>query len=631
MFRSISLIACGALAVMAVTVPSALAATNSEEVEMTSDQLVHQWDLTDIYPSDAAWHTARTELEQSLEDLKACAGTLGTSPERLASCLDTFSELGQELIRLSSYAAMLSDEDTRDSEALAMRQVASSLETSFARASSFLEPEILAIGEEQIDELLRASPELSDYRHFLDNILRLKPHTLDAAGEELIATAGLMASAPSSVYGILANADMPWPTLTLSDGTDVRLDQAGYSRYRAVPSRADRTKVYEKFWSTWHDYRRTFGVALYSQLQRDLFYAQVRSYPTCLASALADNKIPEEVYHTLVASTNRHLSTLHRYLKLRARMLGIDDLRYHDLYPPLVSSDITFPIDTGKAVVLESLAPLGAEYVEVVRTGFDDRWMDVFPRPGKRAGAYSNGSIYDLHPYVLLNYNEDYESVSTLAHEWGHAMHSHLANATQPYPNADYSIFVAEVASTFNEALLLDHVLANAETDEQKLYYLGSALEGLRTTFFRQAMFAEFELAIHQLVERGDALTGDRFSEIYGELLRRYHGEAEGVVAIDDLYTMEWAYIPHFYYNFYVYQYATSLAAASLFAEQVLDGEKGAVERFLGVLQAGGSEYPYELLRDAGVDLASEAPYDALAARMNGIMDQIEAILDRQG
>jgi oligoendopeptidase F len=631
MHRATVIIATGALVLTTLTAANALAASSSTEEPMATESAAHRWDLTDIYPSNEAWSAARRDLASDLEQLQACEGTLGDSAAQLAGCLQTFSELSQQLIRLSSYASMLSDENTRDPKALEMRQMATSLETTFAQASSFLEPEILAIGRDRISTLLAASPALADYQHFLDNILRLKPHTLDADGERLVATAGLMASAPSSIYGILANADMPWPTITLSDGSEARLDQAGYSRWRAVHNRADRKKVYEEFWSTWHDYRRTFGVALYSQLQRDQFYAQARSYPSCLAAALADNKIPEKVYHTLVASTNRHLPTLHRYLKLRARMLGIEDLRYHDLYPPLVTSDLSFPIATGKAAVLESLTPLGSEYIDVVRHGFEDRWMDVFPRPGKRAGAYSNGSIYDLHPYVLLNYNDDYESVSTLAHEWGHAMHSHLANSVQPYPNADYSIFVAEVASTFNEALLLDSVLANASSDTERLYYLGSALEGLRTTFFRQAMFAEFELEVHQLVERGEALTGDRFSEIYGELLRRYHGEAEGVVAIDDLYTMEWAYIPHFYYNFYVYQYATSLAAASLFAEQVLEGEDGAADRFLGVLEAGGAEYPYELLRDAGVDLATDAPYDALAARMNAIMDQIEAILERQG
>jgi len=349
-----------------------------------------------------------------------------------------------------------------------------------------------------------------------------------------------------------------------------------------------------------------------------------------VAAALDGDNIPEAVYRTLIQETNANLATLHRYFKLRARMLGIKQLRYYDIYPPLVKADIKFPIETGEGLVLDALAPLGKDYVATVRKGFKHRWMDAFPRPGKRSGAYSSGSVYDVHPYVLMNYNDDYESVSTMAHEWGHTMHSYLANASQPFPTADYSIFVAEVASTFNEALLLQHMLKTAPNDTERLYYLGSALEGLRGTFFRQAMFAEFELKVHELVEKGEALSGQRFSEIYGDLLRRYHGDAQGIVKIDDAYTVEWAYIPHFYYDFYVYQYSTSIAASSLFAQEVLAGEPGARDRFLGVLKAGGSRYPYELLKDAGVDLATPAPYEALVQRMNTIMDEIEAILDRR-
>jgi oligoendopeptidase F len=276
------------------------------------------------------------------------------------------------------------------------------------------------------------------------------------------------------------------------------------------------------------------------------------------------------------------------------------------------------------------MKPLGDEYVAAVRKGFESRWMDVYPQPGKRSGAYSNGAAYDVHPFVLLNYNDDYESVSTLAHEWGHAMHSALANAAQPFPTADYPTFVAEVASTFNEALLLQKMLAEAKSDDERLFLLGSSLENMRGTFFRQAMFAEFELAIHEAVEKDEALTGERLSRMYGDLLRRYHGHDQGVVRIDDAYTVEWAYIPHFYFNFYVYQYATSLAASALLARDVMDGKPGARERYLGLLEAGGSRYPYEMLKEAGVDLASPAPYRALETRMNWAMDEIEKIVARR-
>ncbi len=588
----------------------------------------YRWNLADIYPDRAAWEQALAGVDARIPDLEGCKGHLADSAARLKECLDGMFDLSKELRRVVSYASMLSDEDTRNAGALEMRQKAGMLRTRFSRAVSFVNPEILAAGEERIRAFLQEEPGLAVYRHYLEDILRGRPHTLGPEAESVIATAGLMSDTPYTVYSILTNADIRWPTVTLADGTEARLDPAGYTRWRAVPLRADRKLVFDTFWSTWKEYERTCGVALYSQLKRDLFYAQVRKYGSCLASALDDDNVPEAVYRTLIRETNANLPTLHRYFRLRARLLGIEDLAYYDIYPPLVEADLTFPIDEGEQVVLESLAPLGERYVSTVRHGFTHRWMDVFPRPGKRSGAYSSGSVYDVHPFVLMNYNDDYESLSTMAHEWGHAMHSWLANSSQPYPTADYSIFVAEVASTFNEALLLDHMLREASSDEERLFYLGSALEGLRGTFFRQAMFAEFELAIHELVEQGEALSGKRFTEIYGEILRRYHGQDQGVMEIDDAYTVEWAYIPHFYYDFYVYQYATSLAASSLFAQEVLDGTPGAVERYLGVLEAGGSEYPYELLKRAGVDLASPEPYRALISRMNRIMDRIEAILD---
>ncbi len=596
----------------------------------TTDDLAYRWNLADIYPDVAAWEKAFEQVDGSIATIGECRGHLGDSAARLKSCLDTVFGISRELRRVASYASMKSDENTRDAAALEMRQKAGMLRTRFSQAVSFVNPEILAVGEERIRAFLDEEPGLGIYRHFLEDILRGRSHTLGAEAESVIATAGLMSDAPYTMYSILTNADIQWPTVTLSDGTEARLDQAGYTRWRAAPVRADRKLVFDTFWKVWNGYERTCGVSLYSQLKRDLFYSQVRRYDSCLASALDASNVPETVYHMLVRETDANLSTLHRYLRLRGRLLGIEDLRYHDIYPPIVKADLRFPIEEGERVVLEALAPLGKEYVSTVRHGFTHRWMDAFPRPGKRSGAYSSGSVYDVHPYVLMNYNDDYESVSTLAHEWGHTMHSWLANSTQPYPTADYSIFVAEVASTFNEALLLEHMLREARNDQERLYYLGSALENLRGTFFRQAMFAEFELKVHELVERGEALSGKQFTQIYGEILRRYHGQDQGVMTIDDAYTVEWAYIPHFYYDFYVYQYATSLAASSLFAREVLEGTPGAVERYLGVLRAGGSEYPYELLKNAGVDLATPEPYRALIARMNRIMDQIEAILDRQ-
>ncbi|HZD20505.1 MAG TPA: M3 family oligoendopeptidase, partial [Burkholderiales bacterium] len=478
-----------------------------------------------------------------------------------------------------------------------------------------------------------ADKALGVYRHQVDNTLRMAPHTLDAKGENLVATFDLARDAAGSTYQILSNADMPWPTLRLADGRELKLDHTGYEEGREAPNRDDRKRVFDTFWGQWKEYERTFGVTFHESLKKDTVYTHVRKYPSTLARRLDGERLPVAVYDTLIAETNKGLATLHRYFRLRARLLGIapGEMRYYDIYPPLVQSDLKYPLPQGKRMVLEAVKPLGERYGSAMAEGFERRWMDTYPRPRKQSGAHMAGDAYDVHPYVLMNYTGNYESVSTLAHEWGHAMHSYYSNAAQPFVNSSYATFVAEIASTFNEALLLEHALKTAKSDDERLLYLGSALETLRATFFRQAMFADFEREVHARVDRGESLTGKRFSELYGQILRRYHGEREGVVKIDDLYTIEWAYIPHFYHSFYVFQYATSIAASSLFADRVLKGESGARERYLALLSAGGSDYPYELVKRAGVDLASPAPYRAVIARMDRIMDEIEAIEARRG
>jgi oligoendopeptidase F len=591
----------------------------------------YRWNLQDLYATPEEFLAARAALAARLGELEEGKGTLATSPGTLRRVLDRSYTFAKELGRLFAYAAMRSDEDTRVPENLGALQEMQQLATTFAAKTAWVAPEILAMPPGMVDRFLEQEPGLAPYAFFLKDTERQREHTLSPAEEKLLAEMGMLAAAPATVYGILANADLPFPEIVLSDGTKVRLDQAAYTKYRALPNRADRILVFREFWGTFQKFERTMGVILDAQVRRDDFYARARHYPSALAAALSASNVPEAVYHTLIQEANRALPTLHRAFALRARLLGIEDLAYHDIYPPLVPQlELTFPVEQGKALVLEAVAPLGEEYVAVTKKGFESRWIDFFPRPGKRSGAYSQGAAYEVHPYVLMNYNDDYESVSTLAHEWGHTMHSYLANATQPYPTADYSIFIAEVASTFNEALLLEKMLAKAGSDEERLFLLGSYLEGLRGTFFRQAMFAEFELNIHELAARGEALTGAKLSAIYGELLRRYHGHGQGVMRIDDLYAVEWAYIPHFYRNFYVYQYATSLAASALLAQEVLNGASGARERYLALLKAGGSRYPYELLHEAGVDLATPEPYRALVSRMNWAMDEIERIIARR-
>ena len=609
---------------------AALLALATAHAEDAGDQR-YRWNLADLYPDAAAWNADAKKLEEALPQLSACKGHLGDSARRFQECLDLQSDTTKRFARLSVYANELHAEDTGAASSLELVQRAKVLASNLGEATAFVRPEILRLGKAKIDALFAEDAKLAIYRHPMDDILRAAPHTLDAEGENLVAAFDLASGAGGEAYQILANADMPWPTVTLSDGTQAKIDQAGYTKYREAPDREDRKKVFDAFWGTFKEFERTFGVTFYSSLKEDTVYAKVRRYPDSLARALDRNDIPPAVYDTLIEQTRANLPTLYRYFRLRARMLGLKELRYYDIYPALVKSDREYPIGEGEKLMLDAVKPLGPDYVKAMKDGLEHRWMDVYPRPRKLAGAHMAGAAYDVHPFLLINYTGNYESVSTIAHEWGHAMHTRLADAAQPYPTSGYPIFIAEIASTLNEALLLDHMLKIAKDDDERLYYLGSALENLRATFFRQAMFAEFERDVHARVDRGESLTGAKLTQIYGELLKRYHGEDQGVMKIDDRYAVEWAYIPHFYYSFYVYQYATSIAASSLFADAILEGEPGARERYLGLLKAGGSDYPYELVKRAGVDLATPAPYQALVARMNRIMDQIEAILAKRG
>ncbi|HEV7815833.1 MAG TPA: M3 family oligoendopeptidase, partial [Janthinobacterium sp.] len=505
-----------------------------------ADNIQDRWNLSDIYKTQADFDADANKLTAQLKQFSVCKGHLGDSAARFKSCLDLNADIGKRLNTLYVYASQYFDQDTGDSLGNQLNQRASVLGNQQGQASAFLQPEILALGARRVNAMVAKDAGLKVYRFQLDNMLRSAPHTLDGAGEQLISQFGLATGSAASIYLTLASSEMPWPTVKLSDGSEVKLDQAAYTKYRELDNRADRKLVFGAFWGKWKEFERTFGETLYGQLKSDAAYAQVRHYPDSLTAALDSNNLPPAVYQTLIAQTNANLPTLHRYFKLRARMLGVTDLAYYDIYPPLIKSELTFPLQQGKQMMLDAVAPLGPDYVKMLGTAADARWMDVYPRPRKTPGAHMSGDAYDVHPYVLLNYTGNYESVSTLTHEWGHAMHSVLANKTQASVNAPYSTFVAEIASTTNEALLLEHMLKVARNDDERLLYLGAALEGLRGTFFRQAMFAEFEAAIHAKVDKGGSLTGEEMTAIYADLLKRYHGDAQGVMKIDPAYAIEW-------------------------------------------------------------------------------------------
>ncbi len=611
---------------LALLLLTAMLTLTSEAAETTADR----WNLSDLYAAADAWNADARRLDAQIGELAACRGHVSDSASRLRQCLDLRADMAKRMSRLAVFSREQLAEDTGSPASLALDQRATLLRNRLEEAASFVEPEIIRVGSERIERFFAEDAALRLHRYPVERALRMAAHTLDDASEALIAKFGQSGRAGNDAYSVLSNADLPWPTVTLSAGEQIRLDQSAYTKYREAANRDDRKKVMDAFFGAWKTYERTVGVTLYAQLKEAKVHAEVRKYRDSITHVLDRERIPVAVYDTLIAQTNANLPTLHRYFRLRARMLGVDRMAYYDIYTPLVHGDFRFPLAQGKGLAVEAATPLGGAYVEAMRGGLDGRWMDAYPRPRKMAGAHAAGAAYDVHPYVLMNYNDDYESVTTLAHEWGHAMHSYLANRAQPFVTSRYTIFVAEIASTFNEYLLLDLMLKRARSDDERLFYLGSALENLRATFFRQAMFAEFERDIHARVDRGEPLTGDGLSKAYCDILRRYHGSAQGVVAIDDAYCVEWAYIPHFYSSFYVYQYATSIAASSLFAQQVTSGDKAALDRYLTLLRAGGSDYSYDLVKAAGVDLATPAPYQALVRRMNTIMDEIEAILAKK-
>ena len=592
----------------------------------------YKWDLTSIYPSDQAWRAAKEKLATELPKLRQFQGTLPSSASRLADALEAQSYFDKELTRLFVYASMSSDQDTRVSTYQGMQQEMIQLGSILGTETAFIEPEILKMDNATIERFLTQEPRLHVFRHYLDDIARRRAHTLSNAEEKLLAGSSVMASGPSSVYGIFADADFPYPSVTLSDGKTAKLDKAAFTLRRGSLSREDRQKVMEAFFTALGKYRATFGSMMNSSVQTSAFYARARNYDNSLQAALDQPNIPVSVYSRLVDGVNRNLPTFQRYLKLRKRMMGLSELHYYDLYAPLVSSvDTKYPVDVAERNILEALAPLGPEYAAGAKRAFTERWIDMYPTEGKTAGAYSNGAAYDVHPYMLLNYNGKYDDMSTLAHELGHTMQSYFSNKTQPYPLSSYPIFVAEVASTFNEALLIDYMLKQIKDDATRLSLLGNYLESIKGTVFRQTQFAEFELRMHEMVEKGQPLTGDALSKLYLEIVKKYYGHDQGVCIVDDYIADEWAFIPHFYNSFYVFQYATSFTASSALSEKVLSGDPGATERYLKFISAGKSKYPIELLKDAGVDMTTDEPLELTVKKMNRVMDEMERLLNKAG
>jgi oligoendopeptidase F len=582
------------------------------------------WDLRDIYPTDAAWEADRQAILAQIPSLLQYKGKLGQSAAELRAALQAQSDLNKRASRLYTYASLKADEDVRIGANQERKQKAQDVFTALGEATSWANPELVAIGAAKVNRFIAADPGLKKFAFGLRDVLRTAAHTLSPEEEKLLASAATPLAGPQDIRDQLTSSDIPRPTVKLSDGREIRLDDQGYTLARSAPNRADRKMVFDKFWASYKAFENSLGASLSTQVKGDMFRAKARHYDSALQAALDGSNLPEAVYRSLIAEANRGLPVLHRYFALRQRMLGLPDMGYWDIYPPLVKSNRTYGLAEIRQLTLDATKPLGPEYGRIFADATSKSWMDPFPRPGKASGAYMQPGAFDVHPYLLLNMSDKYDGLSVYAHEWGHAMHTLLANAAQPYELAAYPTFTAEVASTAHELLLANMMVERAKSRDDKLFYLGQIMENYRGTFFRQAMFGEFQLAINDLANKGEGLSGEKMSALYFDLLKRYHGPK---VQMEPDYSSEWAYIQHFYFGFYVWQYATSITAANFFAQKVMHGTVADRDRYLAVLRAGGSDYGYNLLKIGGLDMATAEPYRLIVDSFSKVLDQAEALL----
>lgn len=591
----------------------------------------YKWNLTHLYATDEAWKDEKDRLQHKMKEVASYKGKLTQSGSTLFEALEFNSTLIKDMVRLSSYASMKSDQDTRVTKYAGMKQEVQQLFSEYGALTSFMEPELLSLEEDQLSTFFDQEKELLTYKFYLTDLLRKRAHRGSEEVEKVMAYSSLMSGNAANIFSTFFNAEFPHPEIELN-GERVKLNSANFALYRASEDRDIRSKVFSTYFGKLNEFQRTFGAQLYGNINAALFTTKARNYGSTLERALDGGNIPTDVYHNLVKNVNDNLETFHRYLNLRKRMMGLETLHYYDLYAPLVEAvDLDYTVEEAIENVLQSLEPLGKDYIDVSKKAFNERWIDMYPNEGKRSGAYSNGSAYDVHPYILMNYNGKYNDMSTLTHELGHTMHSYLTNQKQHFANANYSIFVAEVASTLNEELLNDYMLKQIKDDKIRLAILGNYLEGAKGTLFRQTQFAEFESMIHEKVAKGEALTGADFDEIYLDITKKYYGHDQGVCIVDDYIKSEWSYIPHFYYNFYVYQYATSFTASTALSEKVLRGTEDDRQKYLDFLASGSTKYPVELLVDAGVDMNTSEPFDLTIAKINQVMEEMEAILTRLG
>ncbi len=584
----------------------------------------YTWDLSALFVSDEAWEEAFRQAEKMPGEFGVFDGKLGKSGRRLLECLQLKDQAGILMDKLYSYASRKRDQDLSNPTYQAMVQRIQGLVTKMNNASAFIEPEILSISDRKLARFIRKEPDLSIYTHYFDNLRRVRDHILPRGQEELLALVGEIASGPGTTFGILTNTDFKWGTILDEKNRKVEMSRSRYYLYMTSPDRRVRRDAYMELYVPFENHINTLTSLLATKMKADVFYMRARKYKTSLESALSGPNIPTEVYYNLINALDENLQPLHRWAALKKRLLKVEELHPYDTYAPLFPKvEKNYTYEEAQTIVAEALKPLGREVQEIIDRAFTERWIDVYENAGKRGGAYSAG-VYGAHPYILMNFNGTLNSVFTLAHELGHTIHSYLSNKTQPFVYADYATFNAEVASTTNEALLMDYLLKKATDDGEKLSLLQKYVQNIGSTFYRQGRFAEFELALHEKVEKDEPLTYEVINQIFGDLYQKYWGPE---MVVDDVEKLSWSRIPHFYYNYYVYTYATSFAASQMVVQKIVTEGQPAVDNYLRFLSSGSSDYPIELLKIAGVDMTTPAPIEATTARMNALLDQIEEIL----
>lgn len=582
------------------------------------------WKLEDIFPSDEAWNKEFQAVKELIPNLSEFKGTLNHSADNLYEALTYQDKVMERLGKLYTYAHMRSDQDTGNSFYQGLNDKAANLYTQAASATAYMVPEILSIQEEKLQQFLLEKEELKLYSHAIEEITKERPHVLSEKEEALLAEASEALSSSSNTFSVLNNADITFPSIKDENGQEKQITHGNFINFLESENREVRKNAFEAVYKTYGQYKNTMATTLSGTVKKDNFYARVKKYKSAREAALSNNSIPEEVYDNLIKTINKHLPLLHRYIELRKKVLELDEVHIYDLYTPLVKdAGMKVTYDEAKEYMLKGLAPLGDEYASILKEGLENRWVDVYENKGKRSGAYSSGT-YGTNPYILMNWHDNVNNLFTLVHEFGHSVHSYYTRKHQPYQYGNYSIFVAEVASTTNEALLGEYMLNNLKDEKQRLYLLNHMLEGFRGTVFRQTMFAEFEHQIHMKAQEGEPLTPELLSSMYYDLNKKYFGDN---MVIDKEIGLEWSRIPHFYYNYYVYQYATGYSAAQALSSQILKEGKPAVDRYVDFLKAGSSEYPIDILKKAGVDMTSPEPIEAACKMFEEKLDEMEGLL----